>query len=122
MARAFARQRFRLVFRSLSTAYPQGRFSGCVSVYMGLLSNRSQAQKNPRVETRVETTGQSSDRAVTFRTVRDPQKAFRSRQEPLIASAAGHACDQPGLFPGFSFSAVLSFSRPASIAAISSLI
>src|ERR1700722_16252016 len=47
MARAFARQRFRLVFRRISTAYPQGRFSGCVSVYMGLLRNRSQAQKNP---------------------------------------------------------------------------
>jgi hypothetical protein len=39
------------VIRSKSTAYPQGRFSACVSVHMGLLRNRSQAQKTRRVET-----------------------------------------------------------------------
>ena len=34
-----------LVVRSISTAYPQDRFSGCVSVHMGLLRTRSQARK-----------------------------------------------------------------------------
>jgi hypothetical protein len=32
------------VIRSISTAYPQGRFPGCVSVRMDLLRNRSQAR------------------------------------------------------------------------------
>jgi hypothetical protein len=36
---------------SSSAAYPQGRFSGCVSVHTGLLRNRSQAQK-PRARNR----------------------------------------------------------------------
>lgn len=31
----------------LSAAYPQGRFSACVSVRMGLLRNRSHARQNP---------------------------------------------------------------------------
>jgi hypothetical protein len=35
-------ERRALVVRSISTAYPQGRFSGCVSVHMDLLRNRSQ--------------------------------------------------------------------------------
>jgi hypothetical protein len=36
-----------LVVRSISTAYPQGRFLGCVSVHMGLLRNRSQGREKP---------------------------------------------------------------------------
>jgi hypothetical protein len=36
------------VIRSISTDYPQGRFSGCVSVCMGLLRNRSQTRRTRR--------------------------------------------------------------------------
>jgi hypothetical protein len=61
-----------IVFRSISTAYPQGRFSGCVSVHMGLLRNRSQAQKTRRFEA----AGLSLDRSCEFWTVRDRQKAI----------------------------------------------
>jgi len=32
---------------SLSAAYSQGRFSGCVSIRMGLLRNRSHRHKKP---------------------------------------------------------------------------
>jgi hypothetical protein len=37
-----------LVVRSISTAYPQGRFSGCSSVHMILLRNRPQTRKSRR--------------------------------------------------------------------------
>jgi hypothetical protein len=52
----------RLVFRSMSAAYPQGRFSGWVSARMGLLRNGPQAQKTRPVES----AGLSSDRGVSF--------------------------------------------------------
>jgi hypothetical protein len=51
-----------LVVSSISTASPQGRFSGFVSVHTSLLRNRPQAEKTRRVES----AGLSSDRSVSF--------------------------------------------------------
>ena len=64
----------RLVFHTMSAAYPQGRFSGCVSARMGLLRNGPQAQRTCRIES----AGPSSDRGVSFWTVRDRQEAIPS--------------------------------------------
>jgi hypothetical protein len=87
-----------IVFRSISTAYPQGRFSGCVSVHMGLLRNRSQAQKTRRFEA----AGLSLDRSCEFWTVRDRQKAIpgplRNPSPPQPPLMRGHPL--PVALPG----------------------
>jgi hypothetical protein len=59
---------------SISTAYPQGRFSGCVSGNMGLLRNRSHKHKKNR---RVESAGLSSDRGVNFGPATIDERLFR---------------------------------------------